>query len=95
MIKTKPNGDPRSEQLNKMIRDACRMLQEEIENYSPKKDEIIDFIMENPDLPLTFNQIGFLLRNSYPAVSPTRGLVIPATATTLQPIQRRRFPLSL
>ena len=73
MITTKRNGDPRSEQLNKMIRDACRMLQEEIENYSPKKDGIIDFIMENPDLPLTFNQIVFLLRNSYPAVSPTRG----------------------
>ena len=73
MITTKHNGDPRSEQLNKMIRDACRMLQEEIENYSPKKDGIIDFIMENPDLPLTFNQIVFLLRNSYPAVSPTRG----------------------
>ena len=28
--------DPRSEQLDHMIRDACRMLQEEIANFSPK-----------------------------------------------------------
>ncbi len=72
MNPTKCSYDPRSEKLDHMIQDARYMLQEEIENFSPKKDAIIDFIMENPDLSLTADQMIFLVQNSYPVVSPKR-----------------------
>lgn len=35
-------------------------------------DEILDFIMENPDLSVTSAQIVFILRHAAPAVSPMR-----------------------
>lgn len=65
--------DPRSEQLDQMIRDALRILQEDIRSFSAEREKINDFIMENPDLPITAEQIDFLLQFAYPAVNPKRG----------------------
>ena len=72
MNKTKHGDDRRSEKLDQMIQDARCILQESIRHYSGKKEEIIDFIMENPDLPITANQILFILRYTYPFVNPKR-----------------------
>lgn len=64
--------DPRSEQLDNMIRDALRTLREDIQSFSGEREKINDFIMENPDLPISADQIEFLLQFAYPAVNPKR-----------------------
>lgn len=61
--------DWRSAKLDQIIQDA---IQECSRPFMRKKDEIIDFIMENPDLSITNDQIVFLLRSSSPAVNPMR-----------------------
>lgn len=65
--------DPRSEQLDNMIRDALRILREDIQSFSGEREKINDYIMENPDLPISADQIEFLLQFAYPAVNPKRG----------------------
>ena len=65
--------DPRSEQVDHMIQDALRILKEDIQRFSVEREKINDYIMENPDLPISVDQIVFLLRYAYPAVNPKRG----------------------
>ena len=65
--------DPRSEQVDHMIQDALRVLQEDIQSFSAEREKICDFIMGNPDLPIAADQIEFLLQFAYPAVNPKRG----------------------
>ena len=65
--------DPRSEQVDHMIRDALRILKEDIQRFSVEREKINDYIMENPDLPISVDQMVFLLRYAYPAVNPKRG----------------------
>ena len=57
--------DPRSEQLDYMIQDALRILQEDIRSFSAEREKICDFIMENPDLPISADQIEFLEHLNY------------------------------
>ena len=64
--------DPRSEQLDNMIRDALRTLHEDIQSFFGEREKINDYIMENPDLPISADQIEFLLQFAYPAVNPKR-----------------------
>jgi hypothetical protein len=64
--------DPRSEQLDYMIQDALRILQEDIRSFSAEREKICDFIMGNSDLPISADQIEFLLQFAYPAVNPKR-----------------------
>ncbi len=68
-MNTKCRRDRRSEQLDKMIQSA---IQEWPNNFLIRKNEMFDFIMANPDLQITYDQIIFLLRRSSPAVSPMR-----------------------
>ncbi len=68
--KTKHGDNHCSEQLDQMIQAAIQDWRPEY--LSRRKDEIIDFIMANPDLPITYDQFVFLLRHSSPVVSPMR-----------------------
>ena len=70
MNTTKCNDNHRSEQLDQMIQTAIQEWRPE--HFTRRKDEIIDFIMANLDLPITYDQFVFLLRYSSPAVSPMR-----------------------
>ncbi len=65
---TNCSNDWRSVKLDQMQ----TALQENPNNFLHRKNEIIDFIMENPDLPITRDQIVFILRSSSPAVNPKR-----------------------
>lgn len=73
MNPTKHNEDRRSEKLDYMIQDALRILHEDIQSFSGEREKINDFIMGNPDLPISADQIEFLLQFAYPAVNPKRG----------------------
>lgn len=64
---TKCSDDTRSVKLDQMIQSALR---EEPNNCLRSKDEIIDFIMANLDLPISYDQLVFLLWRSSPAISP-------------------------
>ena len=66
---TNYSNDWHSVKLDQMIHTA---IQEWPNHFLCRKDEIIDFIMANPDLPITYDQIVFLLRRSIPAVSSLR-----------------------
>ena len=66
---TNCSNDWRSEKLGQMIQTA---IQELPINVLFRKNEIIDFIMGYPDLPITRDQIVFILRSSSPAVNPKR-----------------------
>ncbi len=63
------SNDWRSVKLDQMIQSTIR---EWPNHFTRRKDEIIDFIIANPDLPIIYDQIVFLLRSSIPAVSPLR-----------------------
>ena len=54
--------DPRSEQVDHMIQDALRILHEDIQRFSVEREKINDYIMENPGLPISVDQMVFLLR---------------------------------
>lgn len=72
MNTTKCGDDNRSEQLDQMIQSSIQWDPLD-DDFIPKGNgEILDFIMANPDLPITHDQIVFLLRSSSPAVSPMR-----------------------
>lgn len=61
------SNDWRSVKLAQMIQTAIQGLPDR-----KKKNEIIDFIMEYCDLPITRDQIAYILRSSSPAVDPMR-----------------------
>lgn len=67
---TNCSNDWRSVKLGQMIQTAIQEWRPD--HFTRRKDEIIDFIMSNPDLPITYDQFVFLLRRSSPAVSPMR-----------------------
>ena len=67
---TNCSNDWRSVKLGQMIQTAIQEWRPD--HFTRRKDEIIDFIMANPDLPITYDQFVFLLRRSSPAVSPMR-----------------------
>ena len=69
MNTTNRSDDPRSLKLDQMMQSA---IQGEPRQFFLRNDQIIDFIMENPDLPISYDQFVFLLRRSSPAVSPMR-----------------------
>ena len=56
---TKHNEDRRYEVLEQIKQTA---IQEWPNNFQIRKDEMFDFIMANPDLPITYDQFVFLLR---------------------------------
>ena len=66
---TNYSNDRHSVKLDQMLQTA---IQERPNHFMRRKDEIIDYIMANPDLPITYDQFVFLLRSSSPAVSPLR-----------------------
>ena len=63
------NGDSRSAILDQIIQTALR---EWPNNFQIRKNEMFDFIMANPDLPIPHDKIVFLLRWSSPLVDPMR-----------------------
>ena len=66
---TRHNEDRRYEVLEQIKQTA---IQEWPNNFQIRKDEMFDFIMANPDLPITYDKIVFLLRWSSPFVDPLR-----------------------
>ena len=68
-MNTNRSKDRLSDQIDQMIQTDPK---ERPNHFMRRKNEIIDFIMANPNLPLTNNQIAFLLRSSTPAVNPMR-----------------------
>lgn len=72
MNTTKGSEDYRSEQLDQLIQSSLQWDPLD-DDFIPKGNgEILDFIMANPDLAITYDQIVFLLRSSSPAVNPMR-----------------------